>query len=121
MVSVEPMSCLQDEPVTIRVCGLLPNQRVTLMSHLKDTRNVNFISLAHFVYVYQTFFSSSMKVGLYKVMFSSSPIILFIYLFFCHATLAGTLLCTMYAMSLIEHNQKFILIFPEPMNKELWM
>lgn len=47
-VSITPSSCLHDEPVQIRVEGLSPNQDVTLYSSLKDTRNVHYISTAHY-------------------------------------------------------------------------
>ncbi|XP_063609359.1 acyl-coenzyme A thioesterase 1-like isoform X1 [Penaeus indicus] len=47
-VSVTPSSCLHDEPVQIRVEGLSPNQDVTLNMSMKDTRNVHYISTAHY-------------------------------------------------------------------------
>ncbi|XP_069999582.1 acyl-coenzyme A thioesterase 1-like isoform X2 [Penaeus vannamei] len=47
-MSITPSSCLHDEPVQIRVEGLLPNQDVTLYSSMKDTRNVQYISTAHY-------------------------------------------------------------------------
>ncbi|KAK3895069.1 hypothetical protein Pcinc_001165 [Petrolisthes cinctipes] len=46
---VEPFSCLQDEPVTIRVSGLQPRKYITLMTTMKDIRGVHFMSYAHFM------------------------------------------------------------------------
>ncbi|XP_047491952.1 acyl-coenzyme A thioesterase 1-like isoform X2 [Penaeus chinensis] len=47
-VSVTPSSCLHDEPVQIRAEGLSPNQDVTLYLSMRDTRNVHYISTAHY-------------------------------------------------------------------------
>ncbi|KAK3885185.1 hypothetical protein Pcinc_010577 [Petrolisthes cinctipes] len=46
---VEPISCLHDEPVTIRVSGLQPKKYITLMTTMKDIRGVHFMSYAHFI------------------------------------------------------------------------
>ncbi|XP_066970708.1 acyl-coenzyme A thioesterase 1-like isoform X3 [Macrobrachium rosenbergii] len=48
MLSVNPLSCLHDEPVSIKVSGLKPGQDVTLHSSMKDVRNVHFMSYAHY-------------------------------------------------------------------------
>ncbi|XP_042860645.1 acyl-coenzyme A thioesterase 1-like isoform X3 [Penaeus japonicus] len=47
-VSVTPASCLHDESVQIRAEGLAPNQDVTLYCSMKDTRNVHYLSIAHY-------------------------------------------------------------------------
>ncbi|XP_068211021.1 acyl-coenzyme A thioesterase 1-like isoform X2 [Palaemon carinicauda] len=48
ILSVDPLSCLHDEPVHIKVSGLKPNQDVTLRTSMKDVRNVQFVSYAHY-------------------------------------------------------------------------
>ncbi|XP_064092764.1 acyl-coenzyme A thioesterase 1-like isoform X1 [Macrobrachium nipponense] len=48
ILSVNPLSCLHDEPVCIKVSGLKPNQDVTLHSSMKDVRNIHFMSYAHY-------------------------------------------------------------------------
>ncbi|XP_042218788.1 acyl-coenzyme A thioesterase 1-like isoform X3 [Homarus americanus] len=45
---VEPVSCLHDEPVSIRVHGLNPGQDVTLQASMKDSKGINFLSYAHY-------------------------------------------------------------------------
>ncbi|XP_068211080.1 acyl-coenzyme A thioesterase 1-like isoform X2 [Palaemon carinicauda] len=48
ILSVDPLSCLHDEPVHIKVSGLKPNQDVTLRTSMRDVRNVQFVSYAHY-------------------------------------------------------------------------
>lgn len=45
---VEPLSCLHDEPVSIRVRGLTPDQDVTLQASMNDIRGVHYLSYAHY-------------------------------------------------------------------------
>ncbi|XP_069944179.1 acyl-coenzyme A thioesterase 1 isoform X2 [Cherax quadricarinatus] len=47
-LSVEPISCLHDEPVRIRVFGLSPGEDVTLQAFMEDYKGVGFISYAHY-------------------------------------------------------------------------
>ncbi|XP_068203081.1 acyl-coenzyme A thioesterase 1-like [Palaemon carinicauda] len=48
ILSVDPLSCLHDEPVHIKVSGLKPGQDVTLWSSMRDVRNAHFVSYAHY-------------------------------------------------------------------------
>ncbi|XP_071530952.1 acyl-coenzyme A thioesterase 1-like [Panulirus ornatus] len=47
-LSVDPVSCLHDEPICIRVSSLVPSEDVTLQASMKDTRGVHFLSYAHY-------------------------------------------------------------------------
>ncbi|XP_063864231.1 acyl-coenzyme A thioesterase 3-like isoform X3 [Scylla paramamosain] len=47
-VVVEPPSCLHDESVNISVDGLTPEDEVTLVASMTDTRGVLFMSFAHY-------------------------------------------------------------------------
>ncbi|XP_064078590.1 acyl-coenzyme A thioesterase 1-like [Macrobrachium nipponense] len=48
LLSVIPLSCLQDEPVHIRVSGLKPNQDVTLQASAIEDTGVLYMSYAHY-------------------------------------------------------------------------
>uniref|UniRef100_A0A0P4VRK9 Acyl-CoA thioester hydrolase/bile acid-CoA amino acid N-acetyltransferase domain-containing protein n=1 Tax=Scylla olivacea TaxID=85551 RepID=A0A0P4VRK9_SCYOL len=47
-VVVEPPSCLHDESANISVDGLTPEEEVTLVASMTDTRGVLFMSFAHY-------------------------------------------------------------------------
>ncbi|XP_064079394.1 acyl-coenzyme A thioesterase 1-like [Macrobrachium nipponense] len=48
LLSVIPLSCLQDEPIHIKVSGLKPNQDVTLKASMIEDRGVPYMSYAHY-------------------------------------------------------------------------
>ncbi|XP_066963980.1 acyl-coenzyme A thioesterase 1-like [Macrobrachium rosenbergii] len=48
VLSVIPLSCLQDEPVLIGVSGLKPNQDVTLQASAIEDQGVHYMSYAHY-------------------------------------------------------------------------
>ena len=48
-MNLHPISCLHDEPVTIRVKGLEPNEPVTLSAIIHDSKDVCFCSFSHYL------------------------------------------------------------------------
>ncbi|XP_045606134.1 acyl-coenzyme A thioesterase 1 isoform X1 [Procambarus clarkii] len=47
-LTVKPVSCLHDEPVSIKVSGLGPDEYVTLHASMNDSKGLNYMSYAHY-------------------------------------------------------------------------